>query len=57
MFVDEEDIVLEARIQMGLQSKLDDNRIVVTIYVCVDAIESLEKLTDQDWEGLWKWYT
>ena len=54
MLVDEQDVMFEAGIEVWLQSELDDNRIVMAIYVCVDPIKSLEELPDQRGEGLWK---
>ena len=46
MLVNEENIMLEACIQVRLESKLDNNGIVMAIYVGVDPIQSLEDLAD-----------
>ena len=57
VFVDKQDIVLEACVQMRLQSELHNDRVMMTVDVRVHAIEPLEKLTYQNWKGFWKWNT
>jgi hypothetical protein len=57
MFIDEEDIMLETRIEVSLQPKLANYRIVVTVDMCVNTIHPLEYLTDHAWEGFWEWNT
>ena len=52
MLIDEQDIVLEACVQMGLEAKLDDDRIVMTVDMRVDPIQSLKELAYQRWKGL-----
>ena len=47
MLVNEEYIMLEARVEMRLETQLNDNRIVMTVYMGVDAVEPLEQLLDQ----------
>lgn len=47
MFVDEKNIMFEARIQMGFQFELNDDGEMMTVDVCVDSIESLEDLSNQ----------
>lgn len=54
MFINEENIVLKAGIEMSLQSKFTNHRIVMTVYVCIDPVHSLEYLTDHAWEGFGK---
>jgi hypothetical protein len=54
MLIDEENVVLEACVQMWLKSKLNNNRVMVTVYMRVDSVESLEKLANQDWECFWE---
>ena len=44
MLIDEQYIVLEARVKMGLQAKLSYDVVVVTVDVCVDSVEPLKKL-------------
>jgi hypothetical protein len=44
MLVYEQDVVLEAGVEMGFKSEVDDDRIVVAVDVCIDTIESLEHL-------------
>lgn len=50
MLINEKNVVLEACVQMGLESKLYNNRVMVTVDVGVNSVESFEELTDQDWE-------
>ena len=57
MLVDEENVVLEARVEMRLQSKLDDDRVVVAVDVSVDAVEALEHVANEGWKGLRERYT
>lgn len=52
MLVDEQDVVLEAGVEMRLETESDDDRVVVAVDVRVDAVEALEKLTDQGRELL-----
>lgn len=47
----EEDVVLEARIEMWFQPQLHDNGVVVAVDMCVDAVEALEDLLDGRSEG------
>ena len=35
MLVNEQNIMLEARVQVRLQAELDDDRVMVTVNVCV----------------------
>lgn len=57
MFVHEQNIVLEARIEMRLQSQVHDHRVVMTIDVRVYAIQALEDIADGLWEVLGKGHT
>ena len=52
MLVDEQHIVLEAGVEVRLESEVDDNRVVVAVNVRVDAVQPLEYLEDQGLEGL-----
>jgi hypothetical protein len=47
MLINEEDIVLEARIQVRLEAQLDDDGVVVAVDVCVDAVQALEHVADE----------
>lgn len=42
MLIDEENVVLEACVQMWLKSKLNNNRVMVTVYMRVDSVKSLK---------------
>jgi hypothetical protein len=55
VLVYEEDVMLEAGVEMCLESELANNRVVVAVYVGIDAIHSLEDLPDHAWEGLREW--
>ena len=52
MLVNEQDILLEARVEMGLEAELANHGIVVAVYVCVDTVHALEYLANQSREGL-----
>ena len=52
MLVNEEDIVLEARVQMRLEAEFDDNGVVVAVDVGVDTVEALEHVSDESRERL-----
>lgn len=54
MLVNEENIVLKAGIEMSLQPKFTNHRVVMTVYVCINPVHPLEYLTDHAWEGLGK---
>jgi hypothetical protein len=54
MLIDEQDIMLEARIKMGFKTQLNNHRIVVTVNVRIDAVEALEHVADEGGESLGK---
>lgn len=54
MLIDEEDIVLEARIQVWLKSKVNDDGIMMAVNMGVHPVESFEHLTDKGGKCLWK---
>jgi hypothetical protein len=54
MLINEQDIVLEARIEMRLETQLNDDVVVVAVYVRVHAVQALEHVADQSGERLWK---
>ena len=54
MLVDEEHVMLEARVEVRLEAQLNDDRIVVTVDMRIDAVEPLEQLLDQRRESLGK---
>lgn len=51
MLIHEEDIVLEAGVEVRLEAELDDDWIVVAVDVGVDAVEALEHCAEEGWEG------
>lgn len=52
MLIDEQDVVFEAGIEVGLQPELTDNWVVVAVDVSIDTVHSLEDLTNHAWERL-----
>lgn len=47
VLVDEEDVLLEAGVEVGLEPELADDGVVVAVDVGVDAVHSLEDLADE----------
>lgn len=54
MLINEEYVMLEARVEVRLKTQLNDDRIVVAVYVRIDTVEPLEQLLDQRRESLGK---
>jgi hypothetical protein len=54
MLVYEQHIVLEAGVEMRLQTQLDDDRVVVAVDMCVDTVQTLEHVPDESWESFWE---
>lgn len=54
MLVDEENVVLEAGVQMRLEAQVDDDWIVVTVDVSVDTVEAFEHLPEEARECFWE---
>lgn len=54
MLIDEENVVLEAGIQMRLEAQVDDDWVVVTVDVSVDTVEAFEHLPEEAWECFWE---
>lgn len=46
VLINEENVVLEACVEMWLKTELHDDRVVVAVDVSVDAVETLEHLSD-----------
>lgn len=57
MLVDEQHVMLEARIKMRLEAQLDNDRVVVAVDVGVDAVQALEHVSDEGREGLGERHT
>ena len=57
MLVNEQDIVLEARVQVGLQAEMDDNWVMVAVDVGINSVEALEELAQKRWKCLREWNT
>lgn len=47
VLIDEQDVVLETRVQMRLEAQVHDHLVVVAVDVCVDAVQALEQLPDR----------
>ena len=56
VLVDEEHVLLEARVQMGLEAELADHGVMVAVDVGVDAVHALEDLADEGREALGEGY-
>jgi len=56
MFIDEQDVMLEARIEVRLESQFDNDRIVVAVYVGIYSVQTLEHITEKCWERFWERY-
>jgi len=52
MLINEQNIVLEASIQMRFEAQLNNDRIVVAVDVGVDAVETLEDVSEKRGKGL-----
>jgi hypothetical protein len=47
MLINEQNIVLEAGIEMRFEAQLNNNRVVVAVDVCVDAVETLKDISKE----------
>lgn len=52
VLVDEEDVLLEGSVEVGLEAELADDGVVVAVDVGVDAVHALEDLAGEGGEGL-----
>lgn len=52
MLIHKQNVMLEARVQMRLETEIDDDGIVMAVNVGVDAVETLEDLKNERLEGL-----
>lgn len=50
MFIDEQDVVLEAGVQMWLETEVHYDRIVVAVDMGVDTVQALEDLAEETGE-------
>ena len=46
--------MFETCIEMRLQAELNDDWVMVTVYVSIDPVQPLEDLTNQPGEGFWE---
>lgn len=51
VFIDEQDVVLEAGVQMGLEAQMYDDGVVMAVDMGVDTIQTLEDLAQKAGEG------
>ena len=54
MLINEEDIVLEAGVEVCLEAEFANYWVVMAVYMCVDPVHALEDLSYHAWEGLWE---
>jgi hypothetical protein len=47
MLINEQNIVLEAGIEMRFEAQLNNNRVVVAVDVCVDAVETFKDISEE----------
>jgi hypothetical protein len=52
VLVDEENVLLEARVEVRLETELADYGVMVAVNVGIDAVHALEDLTNKSREGL-----
>lgn len=52
MFVNEQDVVLEAGVQMRLETEVHHDRVVVAVDMSVDTVQALEDLAEETGECL-----
>lgn len=57
MLIYEQNVVLEAGVEMWLETQVDNDRVVVAVDVRIDAIEALEDLADGLPKVLGEWNT
>jgi hypothetical protein len=57
MLVNEQNVVLEACVQMWLEPQLNNDRVVVAVDVGVDTVETLEHVANERRECLREWNT
>jgi hypothetical protein len=57
VLINEQNVVLEAGVQMGLESEVDDDWIVVAVDVGVDTVHTLKHLKDERTECLGERHT
>jgi hypothetical protein len=57
MLINKQDIVFEASIQVRLEPKMHNYRIVVAIDMSVNTVKALEDLADETGEALREWNT
>lgn len=55
MLINEEDVLLEAGVQVGFQAELSDDWVMVAVDVRVDTVHALEDLAHKSWERLGEW--
>jgi hypothetical protein len=47
VLVYEQDVLLKARVEVGLQAEFSNDGVVMTVDVCVDPVHPLENLSDK----------
>jgi hypothetical protein len=55
MLINEQDVVLEAGVEMWLETQMNNDRVVMAIDVRINTVQTLEDLTDSLAKGLGKW--
>lgn len=52
VLVDKQDVMLEAGVQVWLETEMYHNWVVMAVDVGVDSVQTLEDLSEETWEGL-----
>jgi hypothetical protein len=54
VLIDEQDVVLEAGVQVWLETEVYHDGVVVAVDMGVDSVQTLEDLAEETREGLWE---
>jgi hypothetical protein len=55
MLIDEQDIMLEAGVEMGFEAEVYYYRVMMAVDMGIDTIQTLEDLAEETGEGLGEW--
>lgn len=50
VLIDKEDVVLKARVEVGLKTELSNDRVMMAVDMGVNSVHPLEHLSDHAWE-------
>jgi hypothetical protein len=55
MFIDKQDVMLEAGVEMGFEAEVYYYRVMMAVDMGVDTIQTFEDLAEETGEGLGEW--